>query len=324
VHLLDVASRRARPSSVHVGVVRDLALSPDGTQVASVGDDATVRIADTRTGTASAVLHGHSGRVHAVAFSPDGRSVVSAGADAAARLWSVPLPVSAARAGHQGAVRDLAFVPGGHVLVSAGADGEVGWWDASSFRTWTADTRGELVYKIAVLGAPPRVVSAARDGFVRAWDETGAPIGTLKVEGRVIALDGFTDGRVVYGTARAQVGVWEPTSGAHVVLPGATGRIAVVRFSPDGARVAAAGDDRVVREWDSRGGPANTIGSLEDKVTALVYTHAGGWLVAGARDGVVRAFRDGSQRDLGRHAGRSRRSPSRSTGRGSPRAAPMG
>ena len=56
-----------------------VAIAPDGTWLASGGDDGTVRIWDPATGQQRAALTGHTGPVTAVAIAPDGTWLASAG-----------------------------------------------------------------------------------------------------------------------------------------------------------------------------------------------------------------------------------------------------
>ena len=62
--------------------------NPGGKLLATGGDDGTVRLWDTATGSPKgSPLTGHKGPVWALRISPNGKRLITAGADDKVRLW---------------------------------------------------------------------------------------------------------------------------------------------------------------------------------------------------------------------------------------------
>ena len=68
-------------------IVTAIAISSDGSVLATAGDDALVNLWKIDDGRLMFTLRGHTEWVRAVAFSPDGKAVASAGDDRTIRIW---------------------------------------------------------------------------------------------------------------------------------------------------------------------------------------------------------------------------------------------
>lgn len=115
---------RQQPDTVfkgHKAPVAGLAVSPDGSLLASASWDHSVRLWPLAGG-APRVLEGNTMNVNGVAFSPDGRTVVSAGYDATLRIWKLNGDVTVRNLPTP--LNSVAIAPDGEI-VTAGADGKV-------------------------------------------------------------------------------------------------------------------------------------------------------------------------------------------------------
>jgi WD40 repeat protein len=71
----------------HTGRVLSVAFSPDGSRLASGGDDRTIKLWDTASGQELRTLKGHTSHVRCVAFSPDGSRLASGSDDQTAHIF---------------------------------------------------------------------------------------------------------------------------------------------------------------------------------------------------------------------------------------------
>ncbi|MFQ3592655.1 MAG: hypothetical protein SNJ82_05610 [Gemmataceae bacterium] len=138
---------RIRALEAHDKWVRNLAISPDGRLVASVGDDMLAKLFEVATGKLVHTLKGHKERtpthfpsmLYAVAWSADGKSLATADKVGTIQIWdattgkilkTLEAPGFYTWDGRQrihsiGGIRSLAFSPDGKYL-AAGGTGKIG------------------------------------------------------------------------------------------------------------------------------------------------------------------------------------------------------
>ena len=97
-------------------VVLAVAYSPDGTMLASAGDDAVIRLRDLASGRVVGQLEGHRDAVSCLAFSPDGQTLATGSYDRTVKLWDVATRrQKLTLTGHTNWVFSVAFAPDGAI-----------------------------------------------------------------------------------------------------------------------------------------------------------------------------------------------------------------
>ena len=179
----------------HNGDVNAVAFSPDGSLLASGGDDDTVRLWNPATGAHLHTLTGHSGNVNAVAFSPDGSLLASGGDDNTVRLWN---PATGAHlhtlTGHNGDVNAVAFSPDGSLLASGSGDDTVRLWSsATGVHLHTLTGHSGDVNAVAFSPDGRTLASGGSDGRIllrrfRLIASVVSSLGEPTLDGSVVAL----------------------------------------------------------------------------------------------------------------------------------------
>jgi cytochrome c len=220
----------------HTAPIAALAVSPDGTTLASASWDHTVRLWPLAGG-ASRVLEGHTQNVNGVAFTPDGSAVVSVGYDLTVRIW----PFSGI-----GAPTDVT-VPSPLNAVIVAPDGE-----------------------IAAAGADGKVYFLTRDG-ARAGDVQAEPTPVISMaaskDGDLVAAAGIRGSVAVIERKERKVA-------RTLVGPGLP--VWSVAFLPDNHTLLTGGADRLIRRWDAVTGDqigSAVAGAPEDPLAAFAGDH---------------------------------------------------
>src|SRR5262249_23651512 len=133
---------------------------------------------------------------------------------------------------HRGPVNSVSFAPGREQLASAGQDGSVKIWDVDSGKQILAFESGAAVNSVVY----------SPDGKTLAWGDDNNQI-SLWEEGLQSGSAPEQGPRIFEDSERA-------AQNDRRVLPGHTGPVTSLAFSPDGKRLASVSRDATMKIWD--------------------------------------------------------------------------
>lgn len=301
----------------HQGRIWDVVVSPNGSQIASAGEDGTIRLwtLTNMTLIPDAVFTLGS-PVRGVAFHPDGERLLAGGEtdDGAITVWhlSDPAAPQAVMTAHDDWLWDLQISPDGSRLASTSDD--------TTVRLWTIESDGSLSPSAVLTGHSNWVVSAAFspdsarlasadvNGDLLLWDLSAddPSADPRRLRGhteRVWSLHFVEPLKLISTSADSTVRLWDLTTLQSEILRGHTDDVR------DGANTrsgwVSVSRDRHLIRWDLSGEAllAHTADQAEGRVYDLLHMDDSGALIE-ARDDAVAAVQIGDQVALGMSNGK--------------------
>ena len=255
----------------HPDSINALALSADGTKLATAGGDWTVRLWEVNTGKYIKSLTGHPSAVNAVAFSPDGKTLASAGSTL--RLWNADTgELRHADSKDLGSIDLLTFSPDSKTLATGGGwDHTVHLWDVDTgtLRTGLKGHTGKL-RDIAFSPDGTTLITASRDRTMRLWD-----VNTGTEQKRFPTPDDAINPLVA---ANRMLKLLE-----QGILPKKRDDVYSVKFSTDGTQLISVSSDGSLHVWDVDTGRYQlsfSLGAYTNWVSALTFSADSKYLVS--------------------------------------------
>jgi WD40 repeat protein len=162
-----------------VGAAQLIASARWRTLLVAGGQDRSIRLWRTETGSLARTYRDPSGMISALDIASGGQLVASAGMDGSVRLWSASSSrLQRSFRTHQGRITSLAIAPNDRLVASAGMDGQIKLWDLTAGRrTRTLQGHSGAVRAITFSPDGRRLVSAGEDGQICIWNVLSHALG---------------------------------------------------------------------------------------------------------------------------------------------------
>jgi WD40 repeat protein/serine/threonine protein kinase len=252
-YLSRVTEQRTVVFGGHSEPVLSVAISSDGSKIASGSEDNSIRLWDANHGTELRKFDGHSGTVRCVLFSPDDKRIISGSSDDTIKIWSTTGQIIRTLTGHTNDVTCLAV--GRQKIISGSTDGTIRIWDAGTGKELKKISDHNDVVTCLTMSHPDgeQIISGSFDKTIRVRDASdGSAQFHFKCDAEVLSLAASPDGRLlVSGGNDNVITIWDLREQQEVdKLAGHKAGVSAVGFSHDGRLIISGSYDRKMKIWD--------------------------------------------------------------------------
>jgi WD40 repeat protein/serine/threonine protein kinase len=299
----------------HGGPVLDIALSPDGTLVATASRDTTARVWNLETGEAASPWLLHSNKVEQVAFSRSGKLLLTRETqrspialelpdqgEGAASVWRLPQGQLLFRLSHTNVVLHAEFSPDDQFVVVACSDGFARVWRISDQALVSAFAHPREVLHASFSPNATLLVTSCRDGNVYLWEiASGKKPQTWNMAATPLQIWAWRmqakfnpDGRHVLAFNAGLARVWDiATDTPSFTLAADALGINSAEYDPAGSSILTANIQAQAQVWNATNGVPKPISiramghftSVRGEFTAT-YSEDSKWIITSGRMGV--------------------------------------
>jgi WD40 repeat protein len=317
-----------RPNLAEANVIRTVAVSPTGKEIATAGEDGLIRLWDASSFRLIRTLKGHAGAVYSLDYWIDGTLLVSASLDGTVRVWNpsggVAVQAFDTRSSGDGVASrqfSAAFYPGAPLrfLASGGDDGTVRIWNTQSGTLESTRLDHQIAEgdksTIRSLSFAPNgsgeFVTAGYDGKIRIYLTTKHQVATLDANSKKVLRVGYSPDSTRIFTAgsdsdvasqnAASLKIWNVKTQSFKPLLGHRDYVVSASWSPDGKRLVSGGGgrDRSVMLWDAESGQQLAVFSgHQSDVEAVAFFAGGSRIVSVGEDKTIKVWSTADRKEI--------------------------
>lgn len=273
--------------------VSTLAVSPDGSMLASGAADGAVDLWDLAAGLKARSLGGQGGAVMCLALTPDGKTLVSGSKDKTIKLWDTAGGELLRSLQVNDLSRAMAISPDGNMAAYAGAENTIKIIALSSGNLLLT-LRGHVGGTLALALTPDNktLASGGMDNLVKLWDlASGNLLHSLEGhKGPVISIAFSQDGKTLAsGGADKSIIIWDAAGGRLTSLETNVAPATALALSPDAKVLAWSGRDAPGVELRDAGSGEylHILGEDSGAAAAIAISSDGKSLMSGNVDGTI-------------------------------------